>query len=84
MDRKDAIEVMLRIHRKGGAIIPTESMKEAEQLAGLIAADAAGSNHPLICRAISAQQGVQPTGLALRARPAAEYQRWTSDLEFRA
>jgi ATP-dependent Clp protease adapter protein ClpS len=68
MSRKDAIEFMLRIHRKGGVIIPTASMKEAEELAGRIAADAAGSNHPLICRAISAQQGA-PADVA---RPAGE------------
>ncbi len=54
LDKKSAIRQMLRIHYKGGALLPTESRELADHIAASIAADAREHNHRLICRAVSA------------------------------
>lgn len=53
--RKEAIEIMLKIHMKGGAVLPLCSLEEANRIADLINGDAKEKNHALFCRAINAQ-----------------------------
>jgi|SRR5580658_11036706 ATP-dependent Clp protease adapter protein ClpS len=53
LSREDSTHTMLAIHERGGALIPTPSLAEAERIAAQITAEAAKANHPLICRAIS-------------------------------
>lgn len=57
--KNKAIELMLTIHTKGGVIVPLESIIEAQEVAERITYAAQKQNYPLVCRAISAQQGAQ-------------------------
>ena len=49
----DAIETMVKIHAKGGIIIPFNSLSEAQIKAQAINAAAQKHHYPLTCRAIS-------------------------------
>jgi ATP-dependent Clp protease adapter protein ClpS len=53
LSREDSTHTMLAIHERGGALIPTPSLAEAQRIAGLITAEAAKNSHPLICRPVS-------------------------------
>jgi ATP-dependent Clp protease adapter protein ClpS len=53
LSTKDSTYTMLAIHTRGGALIPTPSLTEAERIAAQIAAEAAKHSYPLICRAVS-------------------------------
>jgi ATP-dependent Clp protease adaptor protein ClpS len=53
MSRDEAIRLMLEIHRKGGKLIPLQTLEESRRVAELIVAEARGKNHPLVCRAVS-------------------------------
>jgi ATP-dependent Clp protease adapter protein ClpS len=44
---------MLAVHTRGGVLIPTTSLQEAERIAALISAEAAKKGYPLKCRAVS-------------------------------
>jgi len=52
MDRKSAIELMLTIHSKGGAMVPLASAEEALTVAAGVAADNQSSGYKLTCRAV--------------------------------
>ena len=54
LSEKDAIDLMLRIHNTGGAVIPLESQDAAAKAAAAIAAEAAAQGHRFTCRAVSA------------------------------
>ncbi|HEX3836431.1 MAG TPA: ATP-dependent Clp protease adaptor ClpS [Steroidobacteraceae bacterium] len=51
LNREDASQLMLAIHERGGALIATQSLTEAQTIAAQIATQAARSGHPLVCRA---------------------------------
>jgi ATP-dependent Clp protease adapter protein ClpS len=53
LSREDSVHTMFAIHRRGGALIPTPSLAEAERIAALITAEAAKNSHPLVCRPVS-------------------------------
>ena len=53
LSSEDSNQTMLAIHRRGGALIPTSSLSEAERIASQITAEAAKDGYPLICRAVS-------------------------------
>lgn len=55
VDQLSAMELMLRIHNNGGALVPVPCGVKAEQLAAAITCDARGHGHPLTCRAVTAQ-----------------------------
>lgn len=57
--KNKAIEIVLSIHTKGGVVIPYNSFKQAKDIANSITTDAQNNNYTLVCRAVSAQQGVQ-------------------------
>lgn len=44
---------MLAIHTRGGALIPTPSLADAQRIAAQITAEATKLGHPLICRSTS-------------------------------
>jgi ATP-dependent Clp protease adapter protein ClpS len=48
----DANSAMLAIHAKGGALLPTDSVADAERIAAQITAEAAKGGYPLACRAV--------------------------------
>ncbi|UXI70326.1 ATP-dependent Clp protease adaptor ClpS [Tahibacter amnicola] len=50
---KRAYEMMLQIHLRGGAVLPTDTMAQAEAFAEGVTADAKARGYPLVCRAIS-------------------------------
>jgi ATP-dependent Clp protease adapter protein ClpS len=54
--RKEAIEIMLKIHAKGGAVLSLSTFEDAKQIADTVMSDARKNNHELFCRAVSAQQ----------------------------
>jgi len=47
---EEAQQIMLDIHLRGGALLPTSSLAEAERLATQITAEAAKEGYPLLCR----------------------------------
>lgn len=49
----DANQIMLAIHIRGGALIPTSSLDEAKRIAAEISAKSAKEGYTLICRAVS-------------------------------
>jgi ATP-dependent Clp protease adapter protein ClpS len=49
----DAIRTMLRIHNRGGALLATASLVEAQRIAAAISEASAHERHPLVCRAVS-------------------------------
>jgi ATP-dependent Clp protease adaptor protein ClpS len=57
--RKEAIEIMLSIHTKGGVVLPLNSFEDANRITNLIMSDTKEKNYELYCRAINAQQGTQ-------------------------
>jgi ATP-dependent Clp protease adapter protein ClpS len=44
---------MVQIHRRGGALIPTPSLADAQQIAAQITAEASKQGYPLVCRPVS-------------------------------
>jgi ATP-dependent Clp protease adapter protein ClpS len=48
----DASNAMLAIHTRGGTLLPTASVADAERIAGQITAEAAKSGYSLACRAV--------------------------------
>jgi ATP-dependent Clp protease adapter protein ClpS len=50
---EDAKDTMLAIHTRGGALIPTSSLADAQRIAAQITAEAAESGYPLVCRSTS-------------------------------
>jgi ATP-dependent Clp protease adaptor protein ClpS len=50
----EAIRTMLLIHNQGGALLPTQSLAEAQRIAAAITEASARESHPLVCRAVSA------------------------------
>jgi len=50
---EDAQQTMLDIHLRGGALLPTSSLAEAERLATEITVEAAKEGYPLLCRPVS-------------------------------
>jgi ATP-dependent Clp protease adapter protein ClpS len=50
---EDAQQTMRDIHLRGGALLPTSSLAEAERLAAEITAAAAKEGYPLLCRPVS-------------------------------
>jgi ATP-dependent Clp protease adapter protein ClpS/Zn-dependent protease len=50
VEQKDAIDLMLAIHQKGGVVIPLASQAEAETVADGITRDARNAGHTLVCR----------------------------------
>jgi len=53
LSAEDSTRAMLAIHTRGGVLIPTLSLTEAERIAAQIAAEAAKRDYPLICRPVS-------------------------------
>ena len=53
LSEEDSNDTMLAIHSRGGALIPTASSADAQQIAALITAAATESGYPLICRPAS-------------------------------
>lgn len=51
---EEAQQMMLTIHLRGRALIPTASLAEAQSIAARITADAGTHNYPLVCRAVGA------------------------------
>ena len=50
---EDAERTMIDIHVSGGALLPTDSLGEAQRIAAAITAEAAKHGYPLVCRAVS-------------------------------
>lgn len=50
---KESIKTMLSIHNRGGALLPTPSISDAEKIAHEITAEATRHGYPLMCRAVS-------------------------------
>jgi ATP-dependent Clp protease adapter protein ClpS len=57
MKRKAALLAAVNIHMKGGVILELKSLEDAERLAAAIVRSARGASFPLVCRALTAQQG---------------------------
>ena len=50
---EDSRQRMLDIHYRGGALLPTSSLAEAERIAAKITAEATQQNYTLVCRPVS-------------------------------
>ena len=50
---EDSNRMMLQIHTRGGALLPTPSLVEAQRIAAQITAEAAKQGYPLVCRAVT-------------------------------
>jgi ATP-dependent Clp protease adapter protein ClpS len=50
---EDSKDTMLAIHTRGGALIPTPSLADAQRIAAQITAETAESGYPLVCRSTS-------------------------------
>lgn len=50
---EDSHRTMLDIHTRGGALLPTPSLAEAQRIAAQITAESAKSHYPLVCRPVS-------------------------------
>jgi ATP-dependent Clp protease adapter protein ClpS len=50
---KDSNQTMLSIHTRGGALIPTRSLTEAQRIAAQITAEAAEHGYPMRCRPVT-------------------------------
>jgi len=57
LDQETAVKRMLDIHTEGGVLLTAESEAEAERIAAVVVSHAKERNYPLVCRAVSAQQG---------------------------
>lgn len=55
LSEADAVQTMLEIHRKGGILLPRESLEESKRIEEAAAAMAREGNHSLVCRAVSVQ-----------------------------
>jgi ATP-dependent Clp protease adapter protein ClpS len=55
LNLKEANRIMLEIHTRGGALLATSSLAEAQRIAAQISAEAARHGHPLMCRPVSSQ-----------------------------
>lgn len=53
MKEAAAIETMVRIHARGGILIPLGSLAEADRVAQALTAEARDRGYPLICRPVS-------------------------------
>lgn len=53
LGKVDAVQTMLRIHERGGVLIPLPTLEAAEQAAQAIVGAAEKAAHPLQCRAVS-------------------------------
>lgn len=53
LSRQQSVRLMLNIHTRGGALLPTSSMDAAEKAATDITAAARERGFPFICRAVS-------------------------------
>ena len=53
LKRSEAIRTMLRIHERGGVLLPVSTASEATRIAEAISAKAAKKNYLLVCRAAS-------------------------------
>jgi ATP-dependent Clp protease adapter protein ClpS len=52
LNRREAIRIMLTIHSKGGALLPTPSRAAAAAAALAITSEAASLGYSLVCRAV--------------------------------
>jgi ATP-dependent Clp protease adapter protein ClpS len=52
---EDSNRTMLQIHTRGGALLATTSLAEAQRIAAQITTEAARHGHPLVCRPVSRQ-----------------------------
>lgn len=64
----DAVQLMIAIHNKGGQLIPLPTFDEALIVAQRISDEAMKNGHPLVCRAVDAQQAVSRDALVSLAR----------------
>jgi ATP-dependent Clp protease adapter protein ClpS len=53
LNREASVHTMLAIHERGGALIATSSLAEAQRIAAQITAEAIKNGHPLMCRPVS-------------------------------
>jgi ATP-dependent Clp protease adapter protein ClpS len=53
LDLKDSNRMMLQIHTRGGALLPTPSFVEAQRIAAQVTEEAAKRGYPLVCRPVS-------------------------------
>jgi ATP-dependent Clp protease adapter protein ClpS len=53
LSSEDSIRMMVRIHRRGGALISTPSLVDAQRVAAQITAEATTQGYPLVCTAVS-------------------------------
>jgi ATP-dependent Clp protease adapter protein ClpS len=54
---EDSNSTMLDIHTKGGVLLPTSSLAEAQGIAAHLTEEAVKSGYPLACRAVSVSEG---------------------------
>jgi ATP-dependent Clp protease adapter protein ClpS len=52
LNPEDAKRTMFDIHTRGGALLPTPSLVEAQRIAAQISTEAANQNYPLVCRPV--------------------------------
>lgn len=55
LDQEAAVHLMLKIHLRGGQLVPTPDLAQAEATAAAINADAQREGHPFVCRAVDAK-----------------------------
>jgi ATP-dependent Clp protease adaptor protein ClpS len=53
LSESDAVQTMLEIHRKGGILLPRESLEESKRIEEAVAAMGRDGGHALVCRAVS-------------------------------
>jgi ATP-dependent Clp protease adapter protein ClpS len=53
----DSVHTMANIHNRGGALVPTASLADAQTIARNVADEAARAKHPLVCRAVTKDAG---------------------------
>ncbi len=58
---EDATRTMLAVHRRGGALIATSSLADAERIAARITAEAVAHHFPLVCRPVGDGSGTDRT-----------------------
>jgi len=56
MNDRDAVQAMLSIHKRGGALLPMASLADAKRAAEAVTAEATQQRYPLVCRAVSVEQ----------------------------
>jgi ATP-dependent Clp protease adapter protein ClpS len=60
LDRSNATQAMLAIHKNGRAVMAVHSHDEAARISRLISVEAERSGYPLICRVAQAQPTSSP------------------------